>query len=95
MFFFKWTSYLKIKEKYQNVETRFLFQKNIQTSLSERNICVNIGVDLKSDQVEDEEDAEDNPKELLDLGDRHERRSYQILSHLKNWISRQTLSPKL
>lgn len=47
-------------------------------------MCLDIGVDLKTDHIEDEEDAEAAPKELLDLLDRHERRSQlNIVSPLK------------
>lgn len=43
--------------------------------MGERDDCLDIGVDLRTDQVEDQDDAEPTTKELLDLFERHERRS--------------------
>lgn len=47
------------------------------TSMNEPsgNACLKIGLNLKIDLVEDEDDAEAAPKELFDLIDRNERRS--------------------
>lgn len=39
------------------------------------NACFDVKVDLCADSVEDEDDVEGAPKEILDLVDRHERKS--------------------
>lgn len=44
-----------------------------QTNLA-RNVCLDIRVNLKTDHIEGEDDAEVALKELLDIVDRHERR---------------------
>lgn len=42
-----------------------------------RKACLDIEVELSTECAEDEDDVEVAPKELLDLIDRHERRSQQ------------------
>lgn len=37
-----------------------------QANLSRRNVCLEIGVNITTNLVEDEDDAEATPKELLD-----------------------------
>lgn len=61
-----------------NTKTEFLFWNNNgqyqQASLSGRNVCLDNVVDLRMNQVEDEDDAKATPKDLLHLLDRHERK---------------------
>lgn len=47
----------------------------LNTNLGEGDVFLDIEVDLRTNQLEDEEDAEVAPQELLDLIDRQEMRS--------------------
>lgn len=55
-----------------------------QTNLGERDVCLDIGVDLETDQVKDEDNAKTAPEELFDLIDKHERSSQLILSRSRS-----------
>lgn len=61
---------------------RIIINNTNQASLNGRNACLDIQVDLKTDQVEEEDDAEATPNELLNLIDRHERRSQPNIESL-------------
>lgn len=69
--------------KYRGDKTGFL--SNIitdNTNLGGWYVCLDIGVDHRTNQVEDEDDAEATPKERVDLVDRYERRSQPTMDRL-------------
>lgn len=55
----------------------------IQTNLSGGNVCLNIDIDLRTNQVEDKDEAEATLKKLLNLIDRHHRSIKPILSRFQ------------
>lgn len=52
-----------------------MMASSILESKTGGNTCIDIGVSLNMDCVEDEDDVKAAPKEFLDLVDRHERKS--------------------
>lgn len=59
------------------LEFEFIFRMTANNSLITElggNACLDIGFDLKTDHVQDEDNVEAAPKELIDLIDRHEKR---------------------
>lgn len=49
---------------------KIIIDNTNQTSLSERNDCLNNGVNFRTNQVEDEDNDEATPKTSFDLADR-------------------------
>lgn len=72
----KATEILHIKVVY------IMMANSTSTTEAGGSLCLDIRVDLKTDREEDENDAETMPEELLDLINKHERRSQPTLNRL-------------